>query len=218
MKFDHPELADETFTDIEAVNNNVTYRVLPLPEESENGLVTPWNQLKTQRWATVESIGPGIPNIRGEMVPVSIPREIDGERTLIYLMAHAIEKFRVGEQEFGVSSELDVLGWMAGKDIRTFQPKGAFCQIEKIEVNQLANGLLLPPGTVPLPNVGIVRKLGTGLVDYLGNPVPFGFEENDVVTFIPTRTMVVDFRTIGLDEKIILIGSGDITGRFRKAS
>lgn len=198
---------------ISAINNYCVLDViLPSTEVKKGAIIMPNTTQVTPRWAKVTSIGPGVYDAHGTLRK---PDVLIGDT--VYAMAHgqfAIHKSSTHETgTLAVTSALDILVILKDMNTLQIQPLGSYIEIEKVELDiQNESGIEMPDVRKAPTNVGIVKSVGIGWTGPYGDPIPMQVKVGDKVVYSPLRTMVVDFISLGLDEKKYLIQHGDIIG------
>lgn len=200
-------------TDLQALNNYCTLQIIE-PQEIEKGFILlPSVTNTTPRWAKVLSVGPGVTDGYGTL------RKPDVEiGQTVYTMAHgqySIHKTEDGPDNLSAASILDILVILKDLDTLEIQPLGSYIEIEKVEVPVSEDAILLPDNKAVPTNIGIVKTLGKGWTGPYGNPIPMQVEPGQAVVFSPLRAMVIDFTSLGRDEKKYLINHGDIIGTIK---
>jgi chaperonin GroES len=198
---------------IKAINNYCLIEVIqPADEVTKGVIVMPGTTNITPRWSKVLSAGEGVYDGHGILrKPDVAPGDI------VYVMAHgqfSIHKNANHDTEnLAATSVLDILVKLEDMESLKIQPLGSYVEIEKIEIDQVSeNGIELPDSRKTPTNVGRVTSVGVGWTGPNGEPIPMQVKVGDKVVYAPLRTMVVDFTTLGKDEKKFLIQHGDIIG------
>lgn len=201
-------------TDLQALNNYCTLEIIE-PQEIEKGMILlPSVTNTTPRWAKVLSVGPGVTDGYGTL------RKPDVEvGEIVYTMAHgqySIHKTKDGPDNLAATSTLDILAILKDLDTLSIQPLGSYIEIEKVELPDTNEfGIELPDSKKVPTNIGIVRAVGKGWTGPYGNLIPMQVEEGQAVVFSPLRLMVIDFTSLGRDEKKYLVNHGDIIGTIK---
>lgn len=192
---------------IEALNNYCILELIETNGEVKVGyIVLPSIANVTPRWATVLSTGPGVPDAYGVLRKPDVK-----EGDTVYTMAHG--QFAIQGSPAVATSILDIMAVLTDKEELQIQPLGSYIEIEKIERDAKNEfGIELPDKQKPMSNVGIVKTVGIGWYGPDGSPIPMQVKVGDKVVFNPTRTTVVDFTSLGVEKKSILIQHGDILG------
>lgn len=198
---------------VNAINNYLVLDMLQTASELKKGvIVLPETYKRTQRWAKVLSAGPGVPDVGGKLYKPDV--EVGDT---VYVTAHGqydIHKNANNESDnISAASVLDVLAVLEDMNTLTIQPLGQYIEVEKIEFEDANEfGIQLPDAKKAPTNLGKVVRLGKGFYGPDGTPVPFQVKEGDTIVFNALSVMVVDFVTLGTDEKKYLIKHGDIIG------
>jgi chaperonin GroES len=198
---------------IKAINNYCFLEVLHPAEEVKKGfIVMPGITTNAPRWARVISTGEGVIDGNGTFRKPDVDPE-----DIVYVTAHgqySIHKDANYETDnLAAASVLDVLVKLEDMETLKIQPLGAYIEIEKIEINDKSeHGIELPDSRKTPTNLGRVISVGIGWTGPNGHPIPMQVKVGDKVVYSPLRTMVVDFSTLGRDEKKYLVQHGDIIG------
>jgi len=198
---------------VSAINNYAILDVIQPPEEIRKGvIVLPGIVNVTPRWAKVVSVGDGIIDGHG----TARKPDVDIGQT-VYVTAHGqygIHKNASMEiDNIAAASILDILAILEDLETMKIQPLGSYVEIEKIEIDEKSeHGIELPDSRKTPTNLGIVKTVGIGWTGPYGTPIPMQVNVGDKVVYNPLRTMIVDFSSIGKDEKKYLIQHGDILG------
>lgn len=193
----------------QAINNYVNVSLLK--QEDEDGKIAlAASKAPSPRWGRVESVGPGVPDLTGKIIPPSVK-----ERDLVHTMAHGREPVFFNpydkESEISVFSELDIMVKVIDEKELTIQPLGSLIEIEKIDnTGQTKSGLLIPPNQIIPTGIGIVKTLGLGWRGPDGTPIPFQVKVGDKVGYRQFNTLEIDFNPLGVDKKTYLISHSDI--------
>lgn len=196
---------------IKAINNYCIVEVINPPTELKKGLITLPGQIHvTPRWAKVLSVGEGVVDGLGHIQKPDVDNN-----DLVYIMAHgqySIHKNASDESDnLAAASVLDILVKLKDMNTLKIQPLGNYVEIEKIEFED--DSLIELPDSRKVPtNMGRVISVGPGWVGPMGTNVEMQIKVGDKVVYNPLRTMVIDFTTIGQDEKKFIIQHGDIIG------
>jgi len=194
---------------LKAVNNYCTFSLIRPDEHNDESLISiPEHALPTPRWGKVESTGPGFPDAYGNL------RALDVEvGDLIYISAHgqyAVHQAVGQNVNLSAASILDVLAILKDMNTRQIQPLGNLIQIEKIEIYNDSDVISIPDQRKSPTNLGRVVSVGKGWTSVNGDIVPPQVKVGDKIVYSPLRTMVVDFASLGVEEKTYLIQHGDI--------
>lgn len=200
-----------TIMRLEAINNYVTFELIEEQKVDTGGLILAGAAKKESRWGRVLTIGDGLPDITGVVIPLDV--EVGD---VIYLTAHGKERIpldQVGDASSAVycASVLDVLGKM--KD-GVFIPLGSLVVIDKFEAVTEKDGLKVADGITAAPNIAKVKTLGTGWRTPEGARIPFHVEEGDTIAYLPFQEMVIDMSPLGVEDELHLVQHGSILGKF----
>lgn len=191
---------------IKAVNN---YVVVELADKAETRLkMLDTQEISTQRWATVKSVGPGHPDMGGGSNPLPVAPD-----DLVYCMAHGL--YDVGEVSF--VSEFDIMGKatidLENKKITKFTPLGNLILVEpEDKETRTSTGLVMPDKAQDPVVRGVVKEVGTGWKNLDGTDIPFHVKPTDQVYFLPDRLMKVRGDLLGLENDMFLVSHADIVG------
>lgn len=198
---------------IKAINNYCVLQLLEPSEELRSGVILlPQISSSTPRWANVLSVGEGVYDANGILQK---PDVSPGET--VYVMTHgqySVHKNQAGEHDnVAAASVLDILVKLEDMKDLKIQPLGSYVEIEKIEIDQTTEfGIQLPESRKSPTNMGKVVSVGLGWIGPDGTNLPMQVKVGDTVVYNPLRTMVVDFQTLGQDNKKYIIQHGDIIG------
>lgn len=189
---------------ITAINNYVT---VDLVEKPPTRLLNPdKDQISTQRWGKVLTVGPGHPDLGGCTIPLPLEKD-----ELIYCMAHGIYKVK----DVHVVSEFDIMGKAEldteSKEIRSFIPMGNLILVDPEEKQSTTStGLIIPDKNQDPVVRGKVLELGTGWKHLDGSDIPFHVKKGQTIYFLPDRLMKVRGDLIGMKNDLYLVAHADI--------
>lgn len=197
---------------INAINNYCILDIIRPPEEIKLGAIVLPNTVQvTPRWGRVSSTGEGVPDAYGNF------RKPDVEvGDTVYAMAHGIFNLpkNINSEDSGLAatSVLDLLVVLKDMETLEIQPLGAYIEIEKVDPPKEEGTIELPDSRKAPTNLGRVISVGKGWVGPDGTPIPMQVKVGDLVVYNPVRTMVVDFSSLGKDNKKFIVQHGDILG------
>jgi chaperonin GroES len=203
---------------IQAINNYCTLDFIPPPNEIKRGVILiPETNTATPRWAYVTSVGDGVPDLYGMFRKPDVE-----EGQLVYVAAHgqySVHENASDEREnVAAASVLDLLVILKNMETLEIQPLGSYIEIEKIELEDANEfGIEVPDSRKAPTNLGIVKSLGLGWTGPDGAPIPMQVKVGEKIVYSPLRTIVVDFSSMGKDEKKYLIQHGDIIGKVKES-
>lgn len=196
---------------IKAINNYcVIETIQPASEIKKGRIILPSVVEVTPRWSKVLSSGEGVWDGNGTLRKP----DVDPGDT-VYVTSHGQFSLNTGYklENIAAASVLDILVKLEDMETLKIQPLGSYIEIEKIEVDSKSqNGIEMPDDRKAPTNLGRVITVGIGWTGPYGDPIPMQVKPGDKVVYSPLRTMVVDFTTLGKDEKKYLIQHGDIIG------
>lgn len=197
---------------IKAINNYCMIEMLPFGATRIGNIELPENNSKVPRWGKILSVGPGVPDVNGEILKPDIEAD-----QMVYVAAHGqYEVFKTSTLEndnLVVASVNDILAVLEDRESMTIKPLGNYVEIEKIELPEKNEfGIELTDNRKPPTNLGIVKALGFGWRSPEGSRIPFDVKVGDKIIFQPFRTVIVDCNALGKDEKKHLIMHSDIIG------
>ncbi len=199
---------------VEALNCYVTAR--PVVGKDTDGIKTSQYARKENRWHEITSVGPGVPDWNGKVLPLPVK---PGQVT--YMTAHGTEKVSLPsvfeEPEVRCAHIGDLLCLLS--DGLEIQPLGSLVEVQKVKASATyGSGILLPDNKKDPPCIGLVKGVGAGWVGPSSEPVPMQVSTGMYVYFLPHRTYEIDFEVFGSRAKRYLVQHGDILAKLSSLS
>ena len=194
-------------TTFKPINNYVSLKKV---EEKASLIMLPDAAKPENRWAEVLNVGPGFPNLMGQLEPSNV-----NVGDIVYVMAHGrefIDLSSVGGEEVYLASELDIMCKIEDLEKMTLKPLGIYIEVEKEESEVTASTVVVSQNRQTPANIGVVKSVGTGWLDISGNPIKHHVKVGDRVVFNPYHPGVIDMEALGFSERRYLIMHSDLYG------